>query len=687
MADTFDLGDFYDLTLVEDVALSPSGDRLAFVADEFDRSEDDRRSSLFVVPTDGSREPYRLTRASDAGSPKWSPGGSKLAFVAAREEDAALAVRDDADEESTEEDGDESGTGAEEPQSQVWLFDLERGGDARQVTTREEGVREFDWGPEGDRVVVASRDPTDEQAEYLRERRDGGPVELERLQHKADGRGYLDDVTTYLFVVDVDTREERRLDDARGGGAYEPMTGMQPAWGDDRIAFVANHGERPDDESAMDVFTVAPDGGDCRRLTDGDVVARGPRWSPDGDRLAFAAGTPTNWHVPDEVYVAERVGADDATYRSVSASLDRTIARDGTVRWTDEETLVALVGDEGSTRLVRCFADGSDPERTFSAQGEYRTVRGFDLAGDAVALALTEPDAPTDCYALDAADLDADGAEPRRLTASNETFVESHAMPACERVTYENDDGEAVEAIAYLPPEFDRDDPDERPLVVSIHGGPVSYDAPEFRFEYAYFADRGYVVLRPNYRGSSSYGRAFSESIRGDWGRREVDDVCSGVDHLVDRGWVDPERTFATGFSYGGITTGYLVTSTDRFAAAAAEHGIYDLRSSYGTDDAHKWWENDFGLPWEHPEAYDESSSITDVGDVDTPLLVTAGGEDWRCPPSQSEQLYVSVKKRGVPAKLVVYPDEHHAIGDPDRAVHRLETIADWFESHDPETV
>ncbi|PSP20226.1 S9 family peptidase, partial [Halobacteriales archaeon QH_10_67_13] len=121
---------------------------------------------------------------------------------------------------------------------------------------------------------------------------------------------------------------------------------------------------------------------------------------------------------------------------------------------------------------------------------------------------------------------------------------------------------------------------------------------------------------------------------------------------------------------------------SDAFAAAAAEHGIYDFRSTFGTDDNHLWHEWEFGLPWEEPERYERISSITDVGEIETPLLLTAGENDWRCPPTQAEQLYVSVRKQGVDAKLVIYQDEHHNVGDPDRAIHRLETLTEWFEEH-----
>lgn len=137
--------------------------------------------------------------------------------------------------------------------------------------------------------------------------------------------------------------------------------------------------------------------------------------------------------------------------------------------------------------------------------------------------------------------------------------------------------------------------------------------------------------------------------------------------------------------SYGAIAQGHIVAQTDLFTAAP-EHGIYDVRANFGASDWHVGYTHMFGLPWQHPDVYNRASSITNVEDIETPLLVKAGGEDLRCPPTRSEQLYVSVKKRGIPAKLVVYPDEHHAIGDPDRAIHRLEQLEDWFERHDPRT-
>ncbi|WP_313691625.1 S9 family peptidase [Halorarum halobium] len=708
MDDGIDVEELYDLRLLTDLALSPDGGRVAFVASESDPDEDASRTGLYVVPADGSRDPHRLTRASAASAPTWGPDGDTLGFLAARDEDldrtagrSGDAARSDAengeDDESGEDgDGDEpdrngetDGGGSDEPKPQVWTFDLALGGDARQETGFEHGVREFDFAPDGDRLVVSARDPTDEEQSYLDRREEDGPIEVTRLQHKRDGAGWLDDVTTYLFVVDRESGETDRLDDAYGAGSSEPLAGLQPAWGPtDRIAFTRSAARNPDDDGSMDVFTIGPDGSDLRRLTDGSLRCSVPTWSPGGDRLAFAGGNHENWYEPTGVYVAEDEADDggaDARYESLSAGLDRTLARVGTMAWLDGGTVVAPIADEAWTRLAVMPLDG-EPRRTYERQGRGRTISAFDHAGDTVALGLTTPDDTPQVFALDAGELrDGETGGPiRRLTSLNAAWVADAPLPDHEVVSFENSDLEEIEAVVYYPSEFDPEADGPAPAIASIHGGPMSYDAPGFRFTTACWTSRGYVVVKPNYRGSTSYGRAFSESLKGSRGDLESDDVISAMDHLVAEGVADPDRLFCTGFSYGGITTAHVVTRTDEFAAAAPEHGVYDFYSNFGTDDNHNWHEWEFGMPWENEETYRDISSISRVDRIDTPLLITAGEEDWRCPPTQAEQLYVSVRKRGVDAKLVIYPDEHHNIGDPKRATHRIEELTEWFEAHDP---
>ncbi|MFW5948887.1 MAG: prolyl oligopeptidase family serine peptidase [Halolamina sp.] len=665
------LSDHYQLSTITDVAVAPDGERIAYVTSEFDATANERLSSLFVVPADGSREPHRLSRASTVSSPQWSPDGEQLGVLAAREPDLALRADNDDPEEEPDEETD--------PETQLWVFDLELGGDARQVTTFDEGVREFDWGPESDRVVATVRDPTDEQQAYLEQREEDGPIEVSRLQHKYDGEGWLDDVTSYLFVVDVDSQESNRIDEAYGAGAREPATGLSPAWSPDgdRIAFLSTRTERPDDATYSDVYTVRPDGTGLEKLTDSSLAVGGGRWGPNSRYFAFPGSDKDNAYDPTTLYVAD---TDAGGFQAVSASLDRPLGRGGAFDWIDDETLLGLIGDEGRTRLVRFDATEDAPERVYERQGAFEEVAQVSTAGGTVGLAVSGPHESPNIHSL-AVDAVDDG-KAERLTDLNADLLAAYDEPETRWIEFDSA-GQSVEALFYLPPGYDPEDGDA-PLITTIHGGPISYDRPGFNYDYTFWTDRGYALLRVNYRGSASYGGEFSRAIEGDWGNWEPADVIAGIEHVVDEGWVDGDRVFVTGFSYGGAQTAYILSQSDVAAAGAAEHGIYDRYAYFGTGDSHNRMQRDFGLPWEDEETYRGISSITDVGEIDAPLLVTAGGDDWRCPPTQSEQLYVAVAKQGIDSKLVVYPDEHHNVGEPDRAVHRLTELTEWFESHDP---
>ncbi len=740
MSQPFCLADLYRLRTPSQPAVSPDGRRVAFILQGFRKKENDRYQNLWLAGTDGREAPHRLTRGFTKDSaPAWSPDGRLLAFLSTREHElevaAALAEQEGPAGGSGRDgapsgQGSDSGAGLDEPKPQIWVFDMEQGGEPRQLTWREEGVSQFDWSPDGTRIVFASRDPTPAQRDYLKSIRGKqaggqgkgadearGPLVIGRVQHKHDAHGYLDEVRTHLFVVDVANREARRL-------TQGPCDETDPRWSPDGrwIVFVSNRTGDPDNNRRTDLWLVSPDGKEARRLTRGDVDARLPRWSPDGRHVAFvaAAREPENGYVlrhlmcvsaADALPVANLescvgegwssiggivpdavagdpvpsarvypVATSRTPVRTLTGDLDRTVLGDPV--WLDRERLVVLVADRGQTRLALTSLDGG-PTFAFPVADRGCTLHGAHASGETVVVLLDRPGSGPDLFAVAPSDLGRQGAEDRavRLTAVNAAVFAGRTPARYERIEFNNSDGDAVEALVALPPGFDPAR-GRAPLIVHPHGGPMWHDTPAFQFDEQYWAGQGYLVLLVNYRGSIGYGEAFCRVIQGRWGPLEHDDLMSGVQAVIDRGWADPDRLFCTGFSQGGIMTNWAVGHSHVFRAAVTEHGMWDYVAAFGTDDCHLWWQDDLGVPWQNEAGYRAISPMAGVTGIRTPLLITAGEVDWRCPLSQAEQLYLALKKRGVPTKLVIYQGERHAVDRPRRAVDRLRRICRWFAEY-----
>lgn len=685
--------------------MSPDGTRVAVVVDAFRDQEDDRVAALYVVPADGSSPPHRLTQGAEGvKSPQWSPDGRRLAFIAARARVAAwpspLADAGSDDEPAN------TASPAARPKPQVWVFDLAGGGEPEPLTSQPEGVADFAWSPDGRWLVVAARDPSPDQAAYLasiRKPHRPGPWVITRPNRKRDGEGYLDDVPVHLFRVDVSTGAILQLTDG-AASEQDPHWSPDGAW----VLFRSNRTGHADLNHRVDLWMVAVEGGEAHRLTAGDVSVASAAFSPNGRwvalvspldpdagytpshlmRVAAADATPVaklaklgvGFTGADGVVPPLAAGEDPVGNGRVGPRADRQTPRQvltegapGPIvsepHWVDDHHLLALMAYRGPSSLVRVDA----------VAGGFHLIAPRDRVGSMEALAhgggttvvvLNRPDTGGELYRVDP-----DGTLTALTTFNREAFRE-RAVPDHHWVSFANPDHDPVEGVLITP----ADATGALPLIVVPHGGPQSADALTFRFDHQYWAGLGYAVLLVNYRGSVSYGAEWQGVIRGDWGPREHADLMAGVDHLVDQGIADPARLFLTGFSYGGVMTNWAVGHTARFAAAASEHGMWDYTSMFGHGDTDLHWQDGWGVPWQNPEGYRRSSPLSAADGLKTPLLITAGELDWRCPVAQAEALYAAAVRRGVPAELVVYPGEHHAWQSrPSRARDRIERITAWF--------
>ena len=636
---SFSIEDALKLARVSDPQLSPDGELVAYVVSRLDLEADESKSRIQVVPfAGGASRP--LTRADRSAShPRFSPDGTRLGFLAAGEKD----------------------------RTQIWVLPL-AGGEARELTRLPGGVSSFRWAPDGSSLAVVAMDPAPD-ADLPESERKPRPLVIDRLQFKRDGRGYLDDRRRRIHLVDAKTGDHRQL-------TFGPYDDGDPVFSPDgtEIVFTSVRPESGDADATddSDLFLIPRDADENTaplRLTNNPGPDRSPVFSPDGRWILHTGNRKPEliWYATEHLFALDRT--TDAVL-TVAAGLDRNLS--GPRFGTSSDRVYALLEDEGNRHLASlALAAEATPERVIAGE---RDVRDLEMAGDrAVAVAAT-PDRPAEVIAWTA------GEEPRRLTGENDALLAEIRLAEVERIAFSSSDGTRIQGFVTTPPNFEEGR--RYPTILWIHGGPVSQFSTAFQTIWQLFAAEGYVVVAANPRGSSGRGEAFSAAIWADWGNLDYEDVNAAVDHVIGLGYADPDHLGVGGWSYGGILTNYVITKTTRFRAAISGSSETDYRAAYGNDHYQLEWELELGLPWENPELYERLSPIARVHHVTTPTLVLCGQLDWNVPLSQSENLYQSLRRLGVPTQLVIYPGQSHGIRRPSFQEDRYQRYLDWFGKH-----
>jgi dipeptidyl aminopeptidase/acylaminoacyl peptidase len=639
--------DITRIRFVSDPQLSPDGRRVAFVVTVLSEEQDRYLSNIWTVDTAGG-EPRRFTTGPKRDTaPRWSPDGTRLAFVSERE-----------------------------PHKKAQLYVMPAdGGEPSRLTTLPNGVANPVWSPDGRRLAFIARVGGWQEPENEEERRRSKPARvITTLKYKMNGEGFVYDQRPHLFVVAAEGGEPRQLTDGDFADA-------DPAWSPDGrwLAFVsARHTDR-DYDNAADVWIVSAEGGEPRQLTDTAGPVSFPAFAPDGRTIAYLGH-----RYPHEAGRNKRVytiPVEGGAPVCLTAALDRTCApffASMGPRWSaDGRWLMFAVEDQGDVPIYRVRATGeAAPERLI---GGARQIAALTASpdGQCLAFAAMEPTSPAEVFLCHA-----DGGGEKQLTDLNRAWKAEVALSQPERLRYERD-GRQLDCWVMKPYGFEAGQ--RYPALLNIHGGPHTQYGHNFFDEFQVYAGAGYVVIYTNPRGSQGYGEDFTRAVIGDWGGGDFADVMAGLDEALRRcDCIDPERLGVMGGSYGGFLTSWAVGHTDRFKAACSERAVNNTYTLFGTSDiGHSFSEAQSGyLPWENMAWYIEHSPLTYAKDIVTPLLIIHSEDDLRCPIEQAEQLYVALKKQRKEVMFVRFPDEDHELSRSGKPRHRLERfrfILEWF--------
>ena len=654
--------DLYRLQPVVGPQISPAGRHVVFCLARVDRKTQKRSSNLWVVPTRGGR-PRQFTYGDQAdASPKWSPDGTRIAFVSNR--------------------GDEK-----QPQLHVVPFG---GGEARPLTTLKGTFGGFEWAPDGRSLVCSFRKKDREQLEREadEQKKKLGVVarHIDRVFFRVDGQGYLPRERWHLWTVHARTGRARQLTH----GAVRDETSPRLSPDGSQIVFLSNRAKDPDlDPEAVDVLVMPAAGGRPRKLNT-PIGGKGlPTFSPDGSHVAYL-GTEGrgNWWRNTGLWVVPVAGrkkarnllADTDLSASAATINDITgIAGHTPPTWSpDGRSLYAQVSRYGSTELMRAALDGG-LATVVSGPGVVGSF-SLDAAGATLAYGLGDMRTPGELWVRDLAK-----GEARRLTNVAGPTLGRIDLGEVEEVWLAGPAGNQLQGWVLKPPGFRAGK--KYPSVLEIHGGPLAQYGHFFMHEFYFLAAHGYVVSFANPRGGAGYGEEHAKAIWDDWGSADYDDVMAWADYLASQPYIDPERMGVTGGSYGGYLTNWIIGHTDRFRAAVTQRSVSNLVSMWGSSDFNWLFQRIFGdrPPWESLENYWRQSPIAAIGNATTPTLVIHSEQDLRCAREQGEQVYVALKTLGVPTELVLFPDEPHGLsrgGRTDRRIERLGHILRWFDRH-----
>jgi dipeptidyl aminopeptidase/acylaminoacyl peptidase len=669
--------DLYAFRWIASPQISPDGAKIVYTLVTVNSKHDNYETSLWIVSASGGAA-RQITSGTHDSNPRWSPDGRTLAF---------LRVPEQKDKD-----------GKPQP-AQIHVLSME-GGEARALTDLPKGASGLVWAPDGRSIAFLSTTlPKDlDKKNEDKDEAESDVRVIVKAAYRMNGEGYYDpDRPSHIWTVPVPAAlaGAQKATQVTTGGFSE----SDIAWSHDasKIYFTSNRVREPYYEPPHDeIYAVKAAGGDIVKVAGIDGPIHGISLSPDGAHIAFVGdinsggGLPQRFYSQPDLFITST--EPGATPRNLTAAYDYDIgggvggdqapprgSGPSNPYWSaDGRSIFVDSAEEGRANLKRIDAETGKVEPL--TQGDH-DVFSYSATpdGSKAAVLVSSPTTIGDLYLLVAP------GHLNRLTHINEDLFANLNLTEPETIWYKSFDGRRIQAWVQRPPDFA---PGKKyPLILDIHGGPHAAYGYTFDHEFQWMAAKGYIVLYPNPRGSTSYGQDFGNSIQYAYPGDDFKDLMAGVDELIARGWVDPEKLGVTGGSGGGVLTNWTIGHTTRFKAAVSQRSIADWRDFWYTADftlfTTFWFR---GAPWEQEADFKERSPITYVDKITTPLMLIEGESDFRTPPGAGgEQMFRALKYLKKPVVMVRFPGESHELsrsGKPVHRVERLQHIVAWFDKY-----
>lgn len=628
---------------VGSVQVAPDGKHVVFTVRSAvtEGAKSEYLSHIHLTRADGS-DPIQLTQGEfSCEQPRWAPDGKTIGFLSRRQ-----------------------------GKRNIWLI-APGGGEARRLTDVASGVTSFQWSPDGKTIAFTAMDaPTPEEEKATREKNDARVVDenikMSRLYLVAsDGTGTPKLLTKGDYSVGSESGVDRR-------GGYD--------WSPDSKTIVFSHARtpRPDDWPSADLSLVDVTSGTVKPLVQTRAAEFSPLFSPDGKSIAYVASdNPPTWGGDATVHVIPATGG---TARQLAETFDRWGRYSELVGWSADGKRLFFTEARGTAVRLSALPLQGAAEEIGKADGVLAGGVHLNATRTAFGFGWEATEKPPEAFVSSV-----ERWQPTQVSRANKDLPEV-PLGRTEVLRWKSPDGLEVEGLLTYPSGYEKGK--RYPLLLVIHGGPMgvftqSYTASAGLYPVAAFAARGYLVLRPNPRGSSGYGKKFRYANYGDWGGGDFKDLMAGVDLLIDKGLADSDRLGVMGWSYGGFMTSWTVTQTKRFKAASVGAGVTNLMSFTGTADIPGFLPDYFGgEPWDKLDAYRAHSAMFQVKGVTTPTLIQHGERDDRVPLSQGQEFYNALKRQGCTVKMVVYPRTPHGIQEPKLLLDCMNRNLDWFDKY-----